>query len=272
VAWIVVIGFGAATAVLYFAQSSLVYFPTREIVGTPTDLGLDSEEVTLTTADGVEITGWYVPATRQPAVVLLCHGNGGNISHRLDLIETYHRLGLGSFVFDYRGYGMSSGSPDEEGTYEDARAAWRYLTEEQGLGPEDIVVHGRSLGGPIAARLATEVSPGGLIIDSSFTSIIELGQEHYPFLPVRLLSKFEYPTARYVSNLAVPLLVMHSPSDEIVPYHHGQDIFDAGREPKRFLRLAGGHNDSYLVAEREYAEGLSRFVADRHELRNAAWR
>lgn len=272
VLWAAVIGFALVTAVLYFAQSALVYHPTREIAGTPTDLGFEHEEVTLTTADGVELSGWYVPARRQSAVVLLCHGNGGNISDRLDLIATYQLLELGALVFDYRGFGMSAGSPDEEGTYEDARTAWRYLVDEQEIAPADIVIHGRSLGGAIAARLATEQQPGGLILDSAFTSLLDLGQELYPFLPVRLLGKYRYPTAAYLADVAAPVLVLHSPDDEIVPYRHGQDLYEAAREPKRFVRLAGGHNDSFLVSARVYGEAIASFVADRRELMNAMWR
>ncbi len=251
----------AAVMVLVFAcQSKLVYFPTSQLKGTPDDVGLTYEIVWLTTTDKVRLHGWYIPAKKATAVVLFNHGNGGNISHRIDIAHLLNNLGLSVLMFDYRGYGKSQGSPNEQGTYLDAEAAWQYLTRTRGISPDKIVIYGRSLGGAIAAHLAVSHPPGILIVDSTFTSLKDVGQEIYPFLPVRLLSRFDYPTKKNVSAVRCPVLVIHSPDDDLVPFHHGKQIFDAAKEPKKFLKLEGGHNDNYMVSPRVYGNGIKGFI------------
>ncbi len=245
---------------IFCCQSKLVYFPTSTIDRTPQAAGLAYEEVWLLTSDNVKLHGWFIPAENERAAVLLCHGNGGNISHRISLSKLLNDLGLSTLVFDYRGYGKSNGSPDEEGTYLDVEAAWKYLTETRGIAQKKIAIHGRSLGGAIASRLVVDHTPGALIVDSSFTSLPEIGQEIYPFLPVRLLIRFDYSTVENVAKARCPVLVIHSTDDELVPYHHGEQIFEAAPEPKRFLKLQGGHNDSYLVSSRAYKDGLKAFI------------
>ena len=137
-------------------QSKLVYHPLSTIEATPTDAGLEYRDVSITTSDGVELHAWFCPAPEERGVVLFCHGNGGNISGRLGSLVILHKLGLSTLIFDYRGYGRSEGSPSEEGTYLDADAAWCHLTEEMKIGPGRIIVFGRSLGGAVAAKLATK--------------------------------------------------------------------------------------------------------------------
>lgn len=154
----------AITALLYAFQSKFIYFPSREVLVTPASIGLDFDDVRLQTEDGVSIAGWYVSAEKNSNVVLFFHGNGGNISHRLDTIELLHELGLSVFMLDYRGYGQSEGTPDEQGTYKDAEAAWRYLVDEQQIDPERIIILGRSLGGGIASWLAWQHPPKALIL------------------------------------------------------------------------------------------------------------
>ncbi len=266
------IGLIIGLGLLWSCQGKMVYFPTEEFQGTPHDLDLAWEVVDLTTSDGVKLHAWFVPAeaaratrptraTRLPgATILLCHGNGGNISYRLQILQLLHNLGLNVFIFDYRGYGKSEGSPDEEGTYLDAEAAWKYLTESRGIPAEQIVIHGRSLGGAIASHLAVEHTPGALIVDSSFTALADIGQEAYPFLPVRLLIRFDYTTSDNTKKVRCPVLVIHSPDDEIVPFHHGQEIFAAAPEPKRFLEVRGGHNDNFVVSSQTYSEGVRGFI------------
>jgi len=265
--WRVVRVLGLAYAgtiiVLYLLQSKMLYFPQREIEMTPGDAALVYEDVTLQSSDGVKIAGWYVPAGPQSPVVLFCHGNAGNISHRIESLAQFNRLGLSVLIFDYRGYGQSAGKCSEKGTYLDAEAAWRYLTEGRRIAPERIIVFGRSLGGAIAAHLARDHAPGALIVESSFTSVPDRAAEMLPLLPVRWLCRFRYSTAEYVREVDCPLLVVHSVDDELIGYHHGRRIYEAASPPKELLSINGGHNDGFIVSQEKYLAGLTKFL-DEH--------
>lgn len=258
---------GAVYAVLlslvYIFQGRLLYLPNiggRGLAATPADIGLEYGDVRFSTRDDVSLHGWFVPAPRAQAVLLHCHGNGGNISHRLDSIRLFHDLGLSVFIFDYRGYGLSAGQPDEEGTYRDAEAAWNYLLEARGFSAGQIVVHGHSLGAAIAAQLVRGRQPAALILESPFTSIADVASRHYWFLPVRWLSRFEYPTAAFVRDVRTPTLIVHSPQDEISPFAHGGAVFEQANEPKAFLEISGDHNAGFLLSGARYTEGLRRFL------------
>ena len=160
IAVIAAVGYVLVAACLYFFQEKFVYRPSARIEVTPASVGMYYEEVALVASDGVRLSGWYLPLADARGTVLFCHGNAGNISHLLGVAEDAHRLGLGILLFDYRGYGQSEGTPSEEGTHRDAEAAWNYLVQEAGLAPDQIAIIGRSLGGPIAARLARDKKPG----------------------------------------------------------------------------------------------------------------
>ena len=254
-------GYLGLLLLVYFMQPRLIYFPEGTLAATPETAGLSYESVSFRTDDGVVLSGWFVPAEPCIGVVLFCHGNAGNMSHRLESIQLFHRLKLSTFIFDYRGYGSSEGRPSERGTYLDALAAWDYLKNRRACASGDIVVFGRSLGAAIAARLAEERDPGALIIESAFTSITDLGAELYPFLPVRLLSRYRYETIRYLGHVRCPVLVVHSPSDEIIPFRHGRRLFDAAKPPKAFLEISGSHNDGFLVSGDAYVEGIKNFLS-----------
>jgi len=247
--------------ILFLFQSHFLYFPHRELIGDPSQVGLDFEPVRIITSDNITLHGWFVPAQNRDEVLLYFHGNGGNISHRLHSLQQFHQLGLSTFIIDYRGYGQSEGEPTEEGTYLDAEASWNYLTEQRGIKPENIILLGRSLGGAIATWLATRVTPKALIIESTFTSVPDRGSEIYPYFPVRLLSRFEYNTLKYVQDVHCPILVVHSPEDEIVPFTHGQKLFAVARQPKEFLQISGGHNDGFLISAARYERGLKSFIS-----------
>jgi fermentation-respiration switch protein FrsA (DUF1100 family) len=246
---------------LYVFQASYVYFPTRSLAATPQHLGLEFDEVRFTTRDGVALHGWFVPAPDAALTLLFLHGNAGNISHRLDSLRIFHRLGLNTFIFDYRGYGQSEGKPTEQGTYEDAMAAWRYLMERRGATPEQVVLFGRSLGGAIALWLATQSAPRATIIESTFTSVPDMAERFYPYLPVRFLARYHYDALRHISSLAAPLLIVHSRDDEIVPFEQGRRLFGAAHAPKTFLELRGGHNDGFLLSGDHYVRGIAAFIA-----------
>lgn len=254
----------ALTAFAYFNQSNLLYLrniPSREITATPQDIGLRYEDLHIPTADNEQLHAWFVPAEPEDAVLLFFHGNAGNISHRLESIRIFHQIGLSVLIFDYRGYGRSTGEPSEQGTYRDAEAAWDYLTRVRGIAPQRIVLFGRSLGGAIAAWLASRQTVRALILESTFTSAPELAGDVYFYLPARRLTRFRYATAEYLRAVHSPTLVVHSTDDEIIPYSHGRALYAAANEPKQFLALRGGHNDGFLLSGRTYTDGLAQFLA-----------
>jgi len=255
------LGYLLLVILVYIRQGSLVYYPTKEIEATPASIGLEYEEITFKTKDNINISAWYVPAKNERGTLLFCHGNAGNISHRLDSIRIFHDLGLSVFIFDYRGYGKSSGSPSEKGTYLDAESAWDYLVNIKKVQPKKIILFGRSLGSAVAAELALRRKAAGIIIESGFKSIPALGAKFYPYLPVRLISRFKYDTLNKVDKIDIPKLFIYSPQDEIIPYEQGATLFEKAKEPKEFLQVTGRHNDGFLTSGRIYIDGLNRFVS-----------
>lgn len=255
---------------VYLRQDSMVYHPLPDLAGSPADIGLDFEDVWLTTRDGVRIHGWFVPADgASRRVVLFCHGNAGNVSHRLDSLKIFHDLGLSVLIFDYRGFGQSQGKPSEEGTYLDAEAAWEHLITDRGLAPGDIVVFGRSLGGAVASRVAAEHPAAALILESTFTSLPDLGASFYPYLPVRLLARHRYDNLKHLRTVRSPVLVIHSTQDELIPFAHGKALYAAAPEPKDFLEIRGGHNHGFLTSGRIYIDGLRAFLEEHGQPRTA---
>jgi uncharacterized protein len=248
---------------MWLRQESMLFLPhipSREHMATPDEAGLRYEALRIPTADGEELDAWFIPAREERAVLLFFHGNAGNISHRLDSLRMFHGLGLSVLIVDYRGYGQSTGRPSEQGTYEDARTAWRHLVEERGVPAERIVLFGRSLGGAVATWLATQHRPAGLIVESTFRSVPDLAAELYWFLPVRQLARLEFPAEELMREVEAPVLVVHSREDEIIPFHHGEALHAAAARPKPLLELRGGHNTGFLLSERVYLEGLDAYL------------
>lgn len=257
---VLLIAYLALGVALYFMQPRFTYGPTREVSYTPDELGLDFEEITLKTADGIQLSSWYVPAENSGLTVLFCHGNGGNMTHRLDSINILHNLGLSCFIFDYRGYGDSEGKPSEEGTYLDAMAAYNWLTKVRNVPANRIIIFGRSLGGSIAAQLAGKVDAGALVIESGFTSYVDMGRKFYPYMPVRWFARFSYSTIDYIRKVRCPVLIIHSRNDETVPFEFGWELYEAANEHKEFVELFGSHNDSFLVSSEIYNRAWTKWL------------
>lgn len=227
------------------------------------ELGRPFEDVEFRTTDGVKLNAWYFPAApdsaRREYVYLLCHGNAGNISHRLAHCAALLETGAGVFILDYRGYGRSEGQPDEEGTYLDAQAAYQWL-RQKGYAASHILALGESLGGGIASELATREKVGGLILQSTYTSIPDLGSELFPWLPVRWLGTIRYDTHGKLPRTTVPVLILHSRSDTLIGFRHAERNFKAARDPKMMWEIGGEHN-RFLDGDRaRYLEGLNRFL------------
>ncbi len=253
----------AVTTLMLVFEKRLVYFPFRAIEVEPGTLGLRHEAAWLVAEDGVRLQAWLLPFVGARRTVLVCNGNAGNMSYRLDRAQQMQqRLGVSVLLFDYRGYGRSEGAPDEPGTYRDARAAYRYAVEIKGVPPPNLVLFGESLGAAVAVHLALEKPAGALILESAFTSIPDMARAAYPFLPpVGPLIRTRYETIAKVPKLALPLLVLHGERDEIVPVAQGRRVFDAAGGDKRFFVIPGaGHNDTYLTGGEAYWGVLKEFL------------
>jgi fermentation-respiration switch protein FrsA (DUF1100 family) len=238
---------------------ALLYFPSRKIVHTPGDFGCTFEELSLTTEDGERLGGWWIDG-RPPVIghLLFCHGNGGNIGDRVATAASLSAAGLDVLLFDYRGYGTSTGSADEPGTYRDAHTAAAALRAHGGVDPGRIFYLGESLGGAVALQLAIEAPPRGLILQSTFTSIRDVARRHYPFIPSRLVPD-AYPSLQRIEGLRTPLLVLHGDRDETVPLGLGQALFDAAPEPKRMHVFPGRAHD-VSIASGEYGRTVADFI------------
>ncbi len=254
------VAYVAVCLLMFLVQRQLLYFPSRQLETDPGRVGLPWEAVTVTTTDGVRIHGWYVPRPEAQGTVIFCHGNGGNISHRLDTLRLLHDLRLAVIIFDYRGYGRSEGSPDEAGTYRDGEAIRRYAAETLGIPFENQIIWGRSLGGGVATALAERHLPAALVVESSFTSVPDVAQAAYPWLPVRWLCRFRYDSADRVSRLHCPKLFIHSADDDVIPFRFGRTLFERAADPKRFLTIHGPHNNGYQLSRELYLRTVTEFL------------
>jgi len=245
---------------LYLFQPKFVYFPLAEIDYTPDMAGLAYEDIYFKTEDDVELNAWFIPVEGARKTLLFFHGNGGNISHRLDSLKIFHELGLSVFIIDYRGYGQSQGTTSEQGTYRDAEAAWRYLTETRGIPDKDIIIFGRSMGGGVATWLSIRHTPDLLILESAFTSVADMAKHYYPYLPAHLLTRIKYASIDRIDAIKCPILFSHSQTDEIVPFELGVQLFKQAQAPKMFMQMQGGHNDGFIVTGRSYVNGIREFL------------
>jgi hypothetical protein len=223
--------------------------------------GLPLDEVWFQSGDGTKLFGWYVESAATSAVVLWCHGNAGNIINRLENLRELYRIGLSVFIFDYRGYGRSQGSPSEEGLYQDALGAYDYLTRTRMIRPERIVIFGRSLGATVAAEVASHKPAAGLILESPFPSIEAVAKFHYGGLPVHWLIGAEFALIDRLPQLSLPKLIIHGDQDDIIPLELGRQVFEAAKPPKSFYVIEGaGHNNTYQVGGAAYFRRWAEFV------------
>lgn len=241
-------------------EKSLVFVPSPYPNGNWSPAGLTFEDAWFRSADGTQLHGWYVPHDRPRAVILFCHGNAGNVTHRARALRALHDwVGASVLVFDYRGYGKSKGAPSEEGVLADARAARAWLARRAGIDENEIVLLGRSLGGGVAVDLAAADGARALVLESTFTSLPDVAAAAYPLLPVRMLMQTRLDSASKIGNYHGPLLESHGDADKVVPYKLGRRLFQAANEPKQFLTIRrGGHNE---LPPREYYNILGNFLS-----------
>ena len=278
---VLTLAYAAVLAYVYSIQDALVFYPLAEHTAQPADFGLRATRYRVPTADGETLDAWYFAppqnANRAAAlrngpadfVLLYSHGNAGNISHNLDSVRQFQGLGLGVYLYEYRGYGASTGQPTEAGLYRDADAAYKFLRERLGISEQRIIIFGRSLGGAVAAQLATRVPARALIIESTFTSAVNVAASVYWYLPVGLLARNRFESLERLrerdlqdwQGRPLPLLVIHSREDRLIPFAHGQRLFDAARTARKtLLEIRGGHNDGFLSDRRRYETGVVEFI------------
>jgi len=247
---------------IYFIviEQKSLYYPMKDIPETPKRLDIPFEDVYFKTGDGQTLHGWFVPAQGAKITVLYCHGNGGNIYHRLHRVQFFHEMGVHFFIFDYRGYGQSSGRPSEKGLYRDAEAAYDYLLTRKEVDKNKIAVYGESLGGAVAAELALRRKTSALILEGSFVSVVLRAQQLYPLLPMKFLITQKYDTESRIKKISIPKLIAHARSDEVVGFEHGEMLYKAAAPPKQFLPFDGTHNDDTYVISPAYREQLQRFL------------
>jgi len=243
----------------------LIYAPERRLEITPRHEGLPFEDARFAAADGPLLHGWWIPAPGARVTLLWCHGNAGNISHRVDNASKLHRrLGVNVLLFDYRGYGQSAGGfgdLSEEATYRDAEGALAFLRSRPELSRTRLVYFGRSLGAAVAVELARREPPAGLILESPFTSIREMANHLLPFLPIGGLVGTRYDSLGKIPGIRVPLLLLHGDRDDVVPFEQGRRLFEAANPPKTFYAIRGArHNDTYLVGGEAYFRAWEEFL------------
>jgi fermentation-respiration switch protein FrsA (DUF1100 family) len=243
-----------------FFEKRTIFYPSKIIEFNPSGVGLEYEDVFFNTQDGIALHGWFIPARDAFATVLHCHGNAGNISHRVELARLFNERKMNFFIFDYRGFGKSKGSPGEKGTYLDAQAAYGYLVKTKDIPPERLVVYGKSLGAAIAIDLATKVKAAALISESGFTSTTNLAMDVYKFIPLWLFVTQKYDSIVKIGRINIPKLIIHSQNDEIIPFSHGKKLFEKASEPKEMYIMQGGHNDAFYIYSDKCMQKIEDFL------------
>lgn len=245
---------------MFLLQNKLLFMPSSVIIQTPQSAGFIAEDLWITTEDGVRIHGWYFPNESAELVVILSHGNAGNISGRIGIAETLLSSGAAVVMYDYRGYGRSEGKPSEAGFYKDIEAVVHHLMAEKGYEETEMVMYGRSLGGAVAAYAATKFDIRGLVLDSAFLNLRSMIRDVYPFVPTAL-ARYQFPTDEYLKQLdGLAIMIMHSPADEIVSYKQGRALYEMIHQPKIFVELRGGHNDNFFTSRDIVQQNWSAYI------------
>lgn len=252
------------TIVLMILEEKFIYFPYKYPQGAYDQARSipNLRDCWITTEDGVKIHAWFAPAESAKATLIISHGNAGNISHRIPIIRELQRRKFNVLMYDYRGYGRSEGSPDEEGVYKDGRAVFDHALKLPEVNARRVILWGTSLGGAVAVEVATHRKVAGLILESTFTSAKDVARVVYPFLPVQFFMRTKFNSIEKIKALSVPVLVIHGSHDTIIPPGLGRKLYNAANEPKEFYEIPGAdHNDTFFVGGEDYYHRIDRFVA-----------
>lgn len=262
----VILAYAGIIGYMVARERDLVYHPYRRAVDAPPEhFALNHRPVSFASGDGTRLTAWVIPAARADSSgmwLLVCHGNFGNIGYgqRPEFYAHMRDIGVNLLAFDYRGFGESEGTPSEQGVYDDAEAAYRWLRDSLRVPAEQIVIFGHSLGSGVATELATRVPAAALILEGAFTAVSDRGGELYPWLPVRYIMRNRFASIEKIGRVTVPKLFLHSPEDDVIPLAHGQRLFASAPEPKRFVTVHGGHADAYRVDRDVYYGAIAHLV------------
>jgi fermentation-respiration switch protein FrsA (DUF1100 family) len=244
-------------------EDFFIYFPQSHFDFSPEEFRLQYRDASFRTEDGEQLHGWFFQGEEGSPVILHFHGNAGNISHRLDLVQIFQRKGLSVFLLDYRGFGRSSGRPSETGLYRDGLAAWSYLVEKERIPPERIVLHGHSIGAAVAIEVALQKKVRGLVIESAFTSTKDMAKTMAIFALFSPVFPAHYNNLAKIRRVSAPKLMVHGQRDEIVPFAMGQKLFEAAADPKFFYPVKdAGHNDVFIVGGEKYFELFAEFAGN----------
>jgi len=257
---IVAVSYFVIIVAFYFLQSRMLFQSTKGLDRTPNVYEWAYESVRLDVGEHIT-TGWWIPyGEDSKGVILFSHGNAGNMAGRLESVFLFRKMGFDVLVYDYGGYGESTGASSEGRCYADIRAMYDWLTEEKAIPAERIVLFGRSLGGGVTSELAQEVKVAAVIVESTFKSVSARAQEIFPFLPAKLIVKNRFENHSKIDSFLSPVLIVHSPDDTLIPFHHGRALFDAATEPKSFLEISGDHNEGFWKSGDLYTQGLTDFL------------
>ncbi len=235
----------------FIFQKNLIFFPTKHLIEPPPTLNV--KEVFFETENNEQLHAWWVKTDEKAKTVLFFHGNAGNVSHRTPELQILKELRLNVLIFDYRGYGRSTGKITKESDlYVDGQAAWDFLVNEQKIAEKDIILWGKSIGGGVASEIAQNKDIFAVVFESSFFSAEEMARYHYWFFPVKWFLKFKFESGKKVKNITSPVLVIHSERDEIIPFSQGQKLYEAAPEPKTFLQIHGKHNEGMIDSREEF--------------------
>ena len=255
----IVVSLGLVFFYVKYLEAKSVFFPSKGLQASPGDISLTFQDVYLNTKDGVQIHGWFLPHQEAKYTLLFCHGNGGNLSGRLDKILVLRQAKVNIFIIDYRGYGLSSGKPTEKGVYLDAKAGYDYLISKKNIKPEQIVLYGESLGACVVIDLASRKKVRGLIAEGVFSSGQDIGKVFYPYVPKFILPNV-FDSLGKINKIKIPKLFLHSAGDEVVPIKLGKKLYQAAPEPKYFVEIPGGHNSIYFDSKDKYLVSIITFL------------
>jgi fermentation-respiration switch protein FrsA (DUF1100 family) len=242
-------------------ENFFVFHPQTDFHMTPEQMGLPYESINFKAEDGTNLHGWFFPLPERSPVILFCHGNAGNMSHRLGNVQKLLSNGYQVFIYDYRGYGKSTGNPSRKGIYSDGLAAYDYLVKNRNVSPDRILLFGRSLGAAVAMEIAIQRPVNRLILESAFTSTKGLARTMPLFSLISPFLPAHYNNLKKIERITVPKLIIHGNRDQIIPFNMGEDLFEAAPEPKAFYAVEGaGHNDTWLIGGSRYFETLNRFI------------
>jgi len=252
----------------YLNQVNLIYFPDKKISFYPDQINLNYKDIYMITKDNIKINSWYIPGEKDSNLVIFCHGNAGNISGRVETIRLIHELNLSLLIFDYRGFGKSEGNISEKGLYLDIEAVYQYATKNLNIDKKKVIIWGRSLGAAVAIDFASKHNINKLIIESAFTSISDMGQRIYPFLPLKFICTHKFLSINKIDKIKASKLFIHSKEDDLVPFSFGKILYKKAILQKSFLEIHGNHANGFFESKEDYIKGIKYFLKQIQEDNN----